>query len=380
MSDVAEAPVFEVNSKVKFVGFADGGGIPENGEHLKVGEVYTIDKIEEGEDDIAYTLLVESPDFDPDKRAHKTKNPRYLKVETFADELEAAPARKTRRKKATAEEVTEEQATEAPAEAPAKKATTAKKTTAKKSTTKAKAEEKTEEKKEENQLPAHLKGVRDFEVIDEAIEDQDIVELVRETEDICQLAKELAQESASAEFRLGGILYHVRKDGSYIALDPETYSAREGFARYCEQELGLSYRKAMYLAKTYASFCKVGLTSDQFASIGWSKAKELASVVTEENKDQLIEMAQNSTVVDLIDNIKESYSSVSGTQQREVVKKVTFKFRLVEEAAASIKHFLETAKDSTGLDSLDAVFEHIVQEWAQEHLEVSKTRARRKAS
>jgi hypothetical protein len=105
--------------------------------------------------------------------------------------------------------------------------------------------------------------------------------------------------------------------------------------------------------------------------IGWTKAKEIARVMDEGNAEDLVELAQESTVEDLKDSIKESYSS--GTGGSPAVRKVKFSFSLEASDAVLITNYIEDAKEQLGADNLNEVFEHIVTEWASEHLEVSKT-------
>ena len=147
---------------------------------------------------------------------------------------------------------------------------------------------------------------------------------------------------------------------------------------FVENELKVGYRKAMYLIKGYGAWNKYGLTQEDFTAIGWTKAIQISDVMDSENAQELVELAKESSVNELKETIKESYVP-EGKDTREVVKKVTFKFRLVEDQAATIQDYLEMAASQLEEKKLDAVFEHIVSEWATEHLDVSAMKKRGKA-
>lgn len=285
--------------------------------------------------------------------------------------------------------VTKEEVTEDEAEAPKpKKAATKKKVAKKKATAKKKvaakkvAAKKTTAKKtaakkvaapapKQDEVDEDLKGLI---ILERGEEDADILEMVEGTEDLLGLAQEMAEEAANMEYQLGGILYHVRVSKAYKDLKP-AYAEKGGFALYTETELGIHYRKCMYLIDIYSVWNKYGLDKQWISDHGWSKALLVAKNVDEENADALMGAAEEQSVADLRETIKESFSK-KGADNREIVKKMTFKFRLMEEPASLITDYLEMAMKQLGLDRPEQAFEHIVTEWATEHLDVSKTRRR----
>ena len=206
-------------------------------------------------------------------------------------------------------------------------------------------------------------------------EDEDILELCSESEDICALAKEAAQDSALSDYRLGGILYHVRLSGAYQEQD-ERYAGKKGFGLWSEEELGIKYRKAMYLTDIYTKFSKFGIDSSKVAELGWTKCMEVARVMTSENAEELIELADDSTVEDLKETIRETYTGE--TTSKPAVKKVRFKFALEQDAGTVVAELFGMATESLGLDHDNDVFEHIITEWAAEHLEVAKPKKSKK--
>ncbi len=267
------------------------------------------------------------------------------------EEQEEAPAKATVKKKKTA----------------AKKKTVTKKKTAAKKKTSARVA-KTATKSEEAEVDSDLKKII---VLTDEEDDEDIVALIAESDDICGLAIDLAEDAATVDYRLAGVLYHVYVDKAYKELDGGAYAGNKGFELYADKELGVGYRKAMYLIKGYGSWNKLGLSSEDFTSLGWTKAVAVADVGTEDNIDDLMELASESSLTELRETIKESYSK-EGKDTRDVIKKITFKFRLVEDAAAAVVEYLEMAGKQLQEKDDSKIFEQIVSEWAAEHLDVSK--------
>jgi hypothetical protein len=273
-------------------------------------------------------------------------------------------------------------AKKAAAKAPANKAATKGKAAAEEeeAPTKAKGKTKAKAKAAPAKAPAKAKAKEEEEdedlkgliILTEEEEDSEILELVGEAEDLCELAHDMAEESAAQDYRLGGVLYHVQVTKAYKALD-ERYEEKGGFALYIQEQLGLGYRKAMYLVEIYTKFNKYGISGEKVAEIGWTKAQVIASAMQQDNAEELIELAEANTVEDLKDTIKESYSNKPG-EKGEPVKRVTFKFRLLEDAGQVIRGYVEEAKEQLGVEKDDEAFEHIISEWAQEHLSAPKSR------
>lgn len=259
------------------------------------------------------------------------------------DEEEPAP------KKAAAEKAP----AKAAAKTPAKKAAAKSKAPVK---SKAKAKAK-EEEAEESDDP--------YGDLDEEQEDQEILGLVNDAEDILELARETVEETSALEYKLGGVLFHVRKSGAYKELD-ERYAEKGGFALYLLEQLNIEYRKAMYLVDIYYKWNKFGLEPEKVAQIGWAKAAKIAAVMDEDTAEELIELAENNTVADLVDHIKTTYKEVGGTKGEKKVIKL-FKFKLAESAGIAVEEVLQSVAAGMGLKNLDEAFEHIVMEWSTEH-------------
>lgn len=402
---------FKVGQVVKFLGYSED--VAEAEQVLTEGENYTIVEVNPEEEMVAFE--VENPDFNPKKKVSED-NAKTVVVEVFFDEVgdadddeeeeeEEKPAKKATAKKAPAKKAKQEEEEEddedegdEEEEAPAPKKTAAKKAPAKKAAkveeddeeeeapapkkapakkTAAKAETKATAKKApakaatkgKAKAPAkEEKAEESDELAPLENEDEDIVALVEGAENILELASELVEEGAELDYRLGGVLYHVRLSKEFQNLD-DRYKENGGFGLYVKEHLNIEYRKAMYLIDIYYKFNMYGIAADKVKEIGWTKAAKIAAVMTDDNAEDLVELAEQNTVADLQDTIKEQYVAGKGAAT-EKKKRVTFKFRLFEENATVVTEILEEAAQTLGTKDLAAVFEHIVTEWGAEYLNI----------
>lgn len=397
-----------VGDKVLFTGFQSQDQ-PDNAELLEEGVEYEVAAINEPEEDgdlPSYDLLVPNPDFDGKKKASK-KNPEYISVDVFADEFELPDEEEEDGEEEESGEEEEQPAARGKGKGKAAAKGKAKAEAKPKAKGKAKSEEEIKPKgkaaakgkgKAEDK-PAKAKGkaagkakareeeaeevdpeLKDLIILSEDEEDEEILALVNEADDLCELAHDVSEEAAATEYRLGGVLYHVRVTGAHKALD-DRYAQRGGFGLYVEEQLGVKYRKAMYLIDIYAKFNKYGIPANKVAELGWTKSQEIARVMDEENAEELVGIAGENTYEDLKDTIRESYSTKGGkSDPGEKVKRVTLKFRLLEDDGATVRQYFEQAKQALGLDDDNKVFEHIVTEWATENLDVKKSRGKGKTA
>lgn len=359
--------------KVVFKGYSQEQADGED--YLVEGESY--DVVEVNAEDKSVVVRIDNPNFDP-KKKESDKNAKTILLDVFEEEftipaakgsakaaVKAAPVKGKAPAKAVAEEEEEEeQAEEAPkakGKAPVKAAVKAVGKAAKKAVAPAKSKLKAKAEPEE------AESSDPYSDLTEENEDAEILGLVNEAESLLDLAKEVSEEANAIEYRLGGVLFHVRKTGAFKELDAR-YEEKGGFGLYVLEQLNVEYRKAMYLVDIYYKWNKFGLDAAKVASIGWAKAAKIAAVMTEDTAEELLDLAETNTVADLIENIKTSYKEVGGTRtpgDKKVLK--TFKFRLFEDQAAAVEAVLNATAASMEFKNLDSAFEHIVMEWATEH-------------
>lgn len=336
-------------SQIVFKGY--DADVPEDDRVLTEGETYEVVEVDTKEKKVV--VEIDNPGFNPRKKVTE-ENAKTIQVEVFEEEFDLPEA---------AEE-------EAPAKKTAAKGKAATKTPAK-SETKAPAKASKTAAKGKAAPPAEEPG--DEEAIDDGVleeEDEEIAALVSDTDDLLALAKELDEESAAHDWKLGGVLYHVRLDKAYETLD-KRYKENGGFELYVQEHLNIEYRKAMALIQIYYNCNKFGVDPKAVTEMGWTKAWKIAQVMDEDNAQELVELASESTVADLVENIKASYVNKGGSKG-DKKKLITFKFRLFEDQAEGVRNTLEAAAEALGLKNLDAAFEHIVQEWGTEHAMTGK--------
>jgi hypothetical protein len=280
---------------------------------------------------------------------------------------DAKPAKTTKAAKAPAKAAAKT-ADKAPAKAPAKAAAKTSENAPAKATAKdtPKAAEKAAVKKRD----AEQENVED-DLPELDNEDQSVLSLLDEG-DLTATAQRLESTAAATEFRLGGLLYHIKKSGVYKDLDP-SYAEPGGFQKYLTEFYNTDYRKAMYLIQIYVSFTLAGVENpaERVAEIGWSKAAKIANLMVQEDADVdgLLELAGNNTVRDLSEAIKD-HVSVGGEKGESGEKKVrlTLKYRFYEEQAREIETFIAAAKEQLGTDDDSEALHHIITEWGIQNL------------
>lgn len=352
---------------------------PEDGQDLLVpGQSYEVAEVDEEETSVA--LIVDNPDYNP-KKKESDSNAKTILVDAFFEELEepeeAAPKGRAAKAgkvvpiaKGKAAPAEAEAEAEEAAPAPARGKAAAKAAPAKTAPAKGKAAAKQAPAKAKGKAAAKAAPEPDetadvYGDLSEEDEDQEILGMVSEAEDILELAKEVVEESAALEYRLGGVLFHVRKSKAFEELD-KRYAEKGGFSLYLLEHLNIEYRKAMYLIDIYYKWNKYQLDPATVAQIGWAKAAKIAAVMTEETAEELVKLAEENTVADLVENIKTSYKEVGGTKGEKKKLKL-FKFKLFESAADAVEEVLASTMGAMNFKNLDEAFEHIVMEWATEH-------------
>lgn len=297
------------------------------------------------------------------KPAPKTKP--AAKGAAKAKEAEAeAPAKGAAKGKAAAKAKEEE----APAKTPAKGKAADK--AAAKAPAKAKAPADEGEEGEDPDAVPDLDG-EDEEVL--ALVDGDNVDLVA-------VAQDLESQVASNEYRLGGVLYHIKKNKLHLKtdkkgklLDPE-YAETGGFKKFLMDHFNLDYRKATYLIDIYINFTLAGIENpaEVVGNIGWTKASKISKLVAEEDADVkgLLEAAETNSVADLSEIIKEQFTSggEGGTPGTPGEKKtrLTLKFRYFEEEANSFEDALKELSEQFGVKPEEALLQIVLDAHARE--------------
>lgn len=212
--------------------------------------------------------------------------------------------------------------------------------------------------------------------------------LLGEDADPLNVAKSLYSRASESFFYLGGVLAQLIKgqgeDGlplfaSYEKADGTTYG-KDGLEEFLLDNFGEEFggvRKARGFVQIYEAFAALdnadALIADM-VKVGWWKVGLMASYVTNENVTELLETASTQNEKDFKATLKTSYTTEGMTPQgkaatRATVKKTQFgPFKLFEDQAAGVEYILTMAAKQTGLMDPNALFEHIITEWAGDHL------------
>lgn len=224
--------------------------------------------------------------------------------------------------------------------------------------------------------------------------------LKQENGDPLAISINLYNRAQESFFYLGGVLAKL-----YREIDEETglplfcgyedengkkfENSKDGFDKFIKSNFGedgelSSQRKAQYLMAIYESFSSIKDAAKlikELPEVGWWKASRLAQYITDENAEDLVRIAQEQTDKQLEETLKTKYTTEGNTAKgtaasRHTIKRTTFTFKLYEDAGVAIDVILKAAGKQLGLQDNSAVFEHMVQEWASEHLGDASTKAK----
>jgi len=132
------------------------------------------------------------------------------------------------------------------------------------------------------------------------------------------------------------------------------------FEEYCTKELDTKYRKAMYFVEIWDKVKVLDLPSKKVKAIGWTKMKDLVSVASEENVDDLVEKAEKQSSREFTEVVKQLR-----TPGESRVKITTMTFKMGETEAVVIADALAEAKKMVGMDNATLALEMICQEWLE---------------
>jgi len=391
---------------VEFLGYPDD--VPEDDRILVKGEHYEfIEFADQDGTEVAF-LRAPNPEFDPKKKENAESNPKFFEVDALPDEIAAvvldetdgaavteAPAAEAKaaeakpaRGRAAAKTATET-APAAEAAAPAKgkgkaaagkgkaaeAAAPAKGKEAPKAKGKAAAKEQPEEQEEDQDAPIELEG-----------EDETVLQMIEENQNIDDLiaaAQGLESDAASIEYRLGGVLFHLRNGKRYLEVEGgEANKENGGWALFVMEHFNLQYRKAMNLIEIYVHFTQSGLPNpaEEVAKMGWTKASKIAKFLTHpdfvegktaaqiaKHQKSLLAAANENSSDDLSKVLEETLSIGGGSdnaQPSETRKRVTWKMRFYEEDATLVNTVLAQAQERLALPSIEDTLLMILGDYA----------------
>lgn len=193
------------------------------------------------------------------------------------------------------------------------------------------------------------------------VEDDLIVKTAHEVENLKEekafkLVPQLLNTIDHDYFRLGGVLARIQEQGWYMD------KGYENFRAFVEGECGIMYRKAMYLIEIYNGLVESGVQWEQVKHLGWTKLKELSKHLTPENVTEWVGLAENMTVLQLQETIKQKLagtSTASEVTESEAKKTTTMTFKLHEDQKQTVREALDKCKHETGTEVDSVALEHI---------------------
>ena len=102
-----------------------------------------------------------------------------------------------------------------------------------------------------------------------------------------------ADDIVQKYFQLGAMLDVISNTKEYTQLGYST------FADYVLAELGFRVRKAHYLISIWKSLSNVAITESDLGDVGWTKMRAIASKITDQNKNEILNLAKTMSVSQL---------------------------------------------------------------------------------
>lgn len=175
-----------------------------------------------------------------------------------------------------------------------------------------------------------------------------IISMVHELEnlkkdDAITMMTNLIEETEFNNFKVGGLLSRIQEEG--------WWEGHDSFKDFVTDEFGMPYRKAMYLVAIYNELVESGVTWEQVKGVGWTKLKEIAKYLNEENVDEWVTRAGEMTTIQLqeyIKNMAGGEDSVGGAEEETPETTVS---QMVFKVHADQREIIETAIDKAKEDN-----------------------------
>jgi hypothetical protein len=171
-----------------------------------------------------------------------------------------------------------------------------------------------------------------------------------------QEAEKLAENVEVSYFKLGGILKLIN-DNSWFEGFPT-------FDAFVFEQYGFQSRKARYLISIYDNLVTKMIPWEKVQHLGWTKLKDLAPVLTQDNVDEWVAKAEKLTVAELLALLSSSKNAEEGEKTAKTTDewvKMPFKFKkdqaeTVTQALAKAKGELNTQYDTVALENICAAY------------------------
>jgi hypothetical protein len=156
-------------------------------------------------------------------------------------------------------------------------------------------------------------------------------------------------------FKLGGVLSAIQDNDWWNEDAPN-------FKSFIEDNFGLHYRKGMYLIKIYDGLVEAEIPWHKVSGLGWTKLKELADILTQENCDEWVAKAENMTTLNLqaaVKAYKAGELSTDGTTDPDTSGVSTITFKVHPDQKETINEAVEQAMEDSDTEFKGVALEAI---------------------
>ena len=182
-----------------------------------------------------------------------------------------------------------------------------------------------------------------------------IIDIVQTVENLKEkeareLVVQLCEGAEFTFFKLGGVLSVIQANGWYAPYG--------SFKDYVETERGINYRTARYWISIYNGIVESGVPWVKVKHLGWTKLKEIVPVLSLDNVDHWVAVAEKQTTLQLIETVRKAQQPGEMTEADGEAKTVTTKtFKVhddqratIEAALAKCREIAQTQVDTVALE------------------------------
>lgn len=167
-----------------------------------------------------------------------------------------------------------------------------------------------------------------------------------------EMVPELIESVDFSYFKLGGVLSVIQDNGWWEG-------ESETFKLFIPEKFGLQYRKAMYLINIYDNLVEANIPWHKVSGLGWTKLKELADILTTENVDEWVELAESLTTLNLKLKIKAFKAAELGLDGTESEGVSTITFTVHPDQKETINEAVEKGMEDAGTEFKGVALEAI---------------------
>ena len=189
-------------------------------------------------------------------------------------------------------------------------------------------------------------------------------------DDALSMVHTLLEQEGINDFKLGGVLRHIRKNG--------WYDGYENFDAMVENVYGIKKRKAAYLVAIYESLVENQIPWEKVATLGWTKLRLIADLLNAENVDDWVAKAKSLTTIQLEEVVKQYKASLAGGGEAETSNEVTstvstLTLKVHEDQKVTIREAIDKAKAEVGSEFDTVALESICLGYLGGSVNINKT-------